>query len=347
MNKRLLIDIGLGAMQFYRSGIGKAFQSIGYEVKYFEPSGDYPVLDLFDEFEPTLCLISSYNLTRPLLKALQKRPNIGIILYCPNWGDLDSEIDDNVLKATDNDRRVVETLLKTNPVEYCFTYYSDRWCERTHNKWAELGLTARGIMMSCDIYDYSIGEIRDEFKCDLSMVSGYWKYKAINLDKYILPMCLDPNLHVKLYGNGWNVPQCVGPIATENMRHLFRSTTVNANIFEPLSSYGFDSNERSLKVLGAGGFVVQQRVETCEKDYFTNDEVVFVDSPEEFREKVCYYKNNPMERIPYINRGIETIYDRFTYHHRARELAAYLGLIEETIQLDQICSNLASNIPKV
>ena len=344
MSKRILCAQGAGAITVYRLGLIRPFQQIGNTVQMFDPNGQKSVLDLFDEYNPTTLVIGSYELNRQVLKAIAKRPDLEIVLFTPNWGDIDKDLDENVLKATDEEKRIVEGLVKSHRVQYGYTYYAENSLSFTHNKWREVGIEPSALSMACDIYDYSLGNFDPEFECDACYVSGYWQYKGIHINQYIYPLCLDDSLRVKIFGNGWVVANCVGPIGTDKMRHLFASAKVCLAVYEPLSTkWHFDMSERPMKVMGAGGFCVSQYVGTAKNDFFTNDECVFTDNPKDFIDAVKYYVANPDDRQPYINRAIKTIYSKHTYHHRALKLSQQYGWVEEIIKLE----NLINQIEKV
>jgi hypothetical protein len=306
----------------------------------FDPGGQKSVLDLFDEYAPTTLIIGSYELNRQVLKAISRRPELEIVLFTPNWGSLDADLDNNVLKATDEEKRIVEGLVKSHNVRYGFTYYHKDFLEETHNCWESVGIEPASLAMGADVFDYSLGDYTEEFACDVAFVGGYWQYKGINLNKYIYPLCMDETLKVRIYGNGWCVPQCVGPIGTDKMRHLYASAKVSPCVYEPLSvEHGFDLSERIFKVISSGGFPVSQYVLAL-KSFFKNDEVIYADNEKDFFAYVRHFVANPDERQPYISRAIQTIYTSETYHHRALELAQRFGWIEDIIRLEPIIKQL-------
>ena len=79
----------------------------------------------------------------------------------------------------------------------------------------------------------------------------------------------------------------------------------------------------------SGGFCVSDYVESMANDVFTNEELVFAKTPEEFEKLVSYYVNNPEERLPYIQRGYESVLRNHTYFHRIADLFNELQMPEQ------------------
>jgi hypothetical protein len=351
--KRILIFNGSGALNFMRIAYARVFNQLGYEVQMYNPEDPnrISVLDFFKKFEPNTLFIGSYQIDRATKKAILQRPDLEVILWTPNYGEMDDEIDyeqDGVLRASEDEIRNVEQIKSiNNSLQNCFTYYHQNWVGKTHDKWRNIGLEPVGIPLAADMNDYSFGEYQPALACDISYIGGWWEFKAQNMRKYLLPLCNREDLNIKLFGWGdYPVAQHIGPIATENAKFLFASTKVCPNVFEPLVKYGFDHNERTFKVLSNGGFVVSQYSETGKNDLFTNNEVVFTESPDDFIEKILYYVKNPTETIPFRERGLEYAYLKGTYFHRARELASTLGWFEAAIKLDQILENIKNYLPQ-
>ena len=65
-------------------------------------------------------------------------------------------------------------------------------------------------------------------------------------------------------------------------------------------------------------------------DIFTNDEIVFADTAEEFHELVDHFVRYPDERLPYIRRGYKTVMNDHTYFHRVSKMLREFGLEDES-----------------
>jgi spore maturation protein CgeB len=231
---------------------------------------------------------------------------------------------------------MVGDLVKAAPhVKLGFCQYHDRYVGETHNGWLETGIQPFGLLLGADITNFPLTPSSPAYKSDICLVSGRWPEKAKELDKYILSLCY-PNttLDIKIFGNGWgSIPQCFGYIPDDLIRNYYASAVVCPNIHEPQAlKSGIDVNQRAYQVISAGGFQISQRVRSMEEDIFFNDEVVFVDSPKEFMDMVLYFRENPSERIPYIKRGLDTVYENHTFLHRVAEM---FNRLDETGEADK------------
>ena len=123
--------------------------------------------------------------------------------------------------------------------------------------------------------------------------------------------------NIKIFGGSdWPVVQYAGKISNENVKHAFRSATVCPNVSEPHSQdFGYDIIERPFKVLMSGGFCISDYVESMANDVFTNDEVLFAKTPEEFEQLIQYYVNHPKEAALYAEKGFNCVLQNHTYFH--------------------------------
>jgi spore maturation protein CgeB len=72
------------------------------------------------------------------------------------------------------------------------------------------------------------------------------------------------------------------------------------------------------------------------EDVYTNDEVVFASTAEEFQELVHHFVKYPNERLPYIRRGYETVMNNHTYFHRVSKMLSEFGLESESVRCLEI-----------
>lgn len=349
---KIICPQGHGATQFYRLGWQHAFNAVGHQFQIIP--NDFPIPEqIFGRVEPDVLICGTWELTDKLMDCISLRPNLKLLLSAPNWGDMDSEIDtknDTVQMASEDEKRRVTELKESGAnLKNVFTYYHQNRVEHTHNHWKKLGVDPIGIPLAADIIDYPAGEPLVDWKSDIAFVGGYWPYKGLSLNRYIVPLCYpseNNKLAIRIYGPGrWPVPQHIGLINTENVRHLLRSATICPNIYEPLSvKYGFDVNERTYKILSSGGFCISEYVDSAAKDIFTKDEVVFVQTPSEFFERVHYFIKNPDARIPYIKRGVESVYKSHTYFNRIEVMCRLLGYEAEANEIRKVIDSIKVTI---
>lgn len=333
--KVMISSDGSTAHFFIRKGWAKAFSYSGHETLMWDIKTK-PAFDAFLEFEPDLFIGQAYNVDEAVLKCIKDRPDMKVILKAPDWGDMQNEIDSNiynVLFAQESDIRTVEKMkAETGKPDFVFVHYTQKDTEKTHNGWLNLGVRTVGLLNASDIFDYTRGETIESLKSDIAFVGGYWGYKSKTFDKYLFPL-LDPigKYNVKIFGNqAWPGMHYCGFIPDDLVRNVFSSATICPNLSEPHSQdFGMDINERSFKILSNKSFCISDYVSSLAEEVFTNNELVFVKSPDEFIDRVDYFIKNPEERIPYIERGYETVMGNHTYFHRTAQICEELGLEKE------------------
>jgi hypothetical protein len=341
---KVLLLAGEGAIQQVRLGYANAMGHIGHQCLIWHPGSNRPLFDVFDEFEPDIVFCGSWEIDEAMFKNLLRRPHIKVILWGGNWGDFDSQINwkaDPILRISDREKSILSILAKNNNIKHVFTYYHQKWADVTHNFWNNLGLQPIGVPLAADLVTYGLAQSTPELSCDISFVGGYWPYKAINLNQYLIPLCHpEEKLKIKIFGYGaWPVVQYLGTISNDNIPLLFASSTVNANIFEPLSSkYGFDVNERCYKILACGGFCISEYCESAANDIFNNNEIVFAKNPTEFKEQAKYYIAHPEERESYKQRGISAIKYSHNYFIRLKTIFQHISI--STAKLDKVITGL-------
>jgi hypothetical protein len=348
---KALILAGDGAGRYIRRGYANAMAHVGIQCSLWHPQSGKPAFDVFAELQPDLVMCGSWEIDRAIFKNLMARPNIKVLLWGGNWGTFDKEIDtkkDTVMMVTDQEKEFIEPLVKNNNIKHIITYYSQRWADVTHNKWSTLGLEPLGLPLAADLVILGISEISPEYKCDLSFIGGYWPYKAINLNKFLVPLCHPAEkFNVKIFGyGGWPVAQHLGIVNDEWLPTLFSSSTVNANVFEPLAQkYGFDVNERCYKILACKGFCVSEYCDSAANDIFTNNEVVFAKTPAEFKEKVHYFVKHPEERVPYMENGVASIKAKHSYFHRLKVMmkAENFGTVKTQQKVESVLEHLLND----
>lgn len=333
--KILISSDGPHAHYYIRLGWGRAFEAAGHKV-YIWDIASKPAFDAFDEFEPDLFMGQTYNLNDAVYKCIKNRPHLKVVMRGSDWGDMEKEIDKDkfpILTANEEEKRLLEKLKKeTGKPDFVHNHYHQNWIEKTHNKWRDIGIEPVSLLHGADVFDFANGQVVDHLKSDVSFIGGYWPYKAKCLDKYLVRLCHPVGkFNVKIFGSSdWPVVQYQGRISGEQQKDVFRSAIVSPNISEPHSQeFGYDIIERPFKVLMSGGFCISDYVESMANDVFTNEEIVFAKTPEDFEKLVEYYVHHPEEREPYIQRGYTSIFEKHTYFHRVARIFKKLNLSQE------------------
>lgn len=318
---------------YVRTGWGQVFQALGHTFQFWRPE-ERAALDVFSEFEPDLFLGTTFDFNRALYKAVVSRPRLKVVLYASAWGDLVKDIDLTtypIVAINDKEKTLLEKLKQeTGQPDFVWLHYPDSWVDRTLGAWRSIGIEPVGLLNAADTFDYLDGDYRPELACDVGFIGGYWKYKAVNLDRYMLPLCHeDLGLKVKIFGNqNWPVAQYLGQCQNQTARDLFVSATVCPNVSEPHSTdFGFDVIERPFKVLSSGGFCVSDYVAGAVEVF--GETIPFVNSPSDFTDLIRHFAKFPGERVPYMEKGYALVLKEHTYFNRVAKLFAQLAMPEE------------------
>lgn len=329
--KVLISSDGYTAHYFIRLGVARVLTMMGHNVVMWDIHKK-PAFDAFDEFEPDLFIGQTFNVNKALIKCIDQRPHLRVIMKASDYGPAAEEMDLNtfpVLTArTDEIDKMKELYDKTGKPDFVLIHYHPDYVDKTHSYWKErLGIPYHSILSAADIIEYTGGKYKAEYDTDLAFVGGYWPYKSRTLDDYILRLC-EPgkNFRIKIFGNQpWPVSQYCGNIDSTEVKHALKSAKICPNIHELHSQvFGWDVVERPFKLLSNKCFVISDYVEGLEKLY--KDEIVFARSPGEFEDKVRYFIRNPSEREKYIEKGFKKTIKEHTYFNRVHQIMGLLGL---------------------
>lgn len=302
-----------------------------------------PIFDAFDTFRPEIFVGETYTLDRATINILKEYPETLVSLIASDNGTESDNYDPkefHVLIAREDEIKLVEKLKEeTGKPEFLQIHYSDKSILQTHNHWQKLGLRTISHMCCGDPFEFLGGEVKEEYKCDLSMCGGFWEYKGRNLNKYITPLCHPiGKYHIKIFGSNWPVVQFHGALGHGVEKDLFVSSKICLNTSEPHSTdrrlCGFDANERIFKVTMAGGFPLDGGyVKTIHEDIFTNGEIDYAETTKEYIEKVDYYLANPEIRQQKAKAAHETCVKSHTGFDRMRHWFGAFGLEKEAVAM--------------
>ena len=343
--KILISSDGPHAHYYIRMSWLKVFRAMGHDVQLWHKD-EKPAFDIFDEFEPDLFMGQTYNLDDALFKCIKCRPHMKVVMRASDWGYMQKGIDLKkypILVAQEEEKKLLERLKEeTGKPDLVHNHYHENWIKVTHNEWESIGIRPISLLHGADIFDFYLRPPIKQLQCDIGFVGGYWPYKAINLDKYLINLCHPVGKYnIKIFGtSNWPVAQYNGRVSTENVCGLFASATISPNISEPHSQdFGYDIIERPFKILMSGGFCISDYVESMVNDVFTNNEIVFAKTPEEFEKLIKYYINNPEKRIEHIKAGYNSVVNNHTYFHRISSLLSELGMKDESDHCMKTMSN--------
>lgn len=333
--KILISSDGRHAHFYQRMAWLKAFRTIGIEASIWDCKAISP-FDAFDSFEPDIFMGQAYNLTPSLIKCIYERPHLKIGLRAGDWGDHEEQVDKsqfNILYAAEQEKEALAKLKEeTGKPDFVHIHYDQDAMGITHNHWKnKLDIDTLSLMLCADIDEYYYSSFQKHLACDIGFVGGYWPYKSLVIDQYLLPLCFPVgHYNIKIFGNQpWSgVNQYCGVIGDPDVKNLFASAKISPNLSEPhAQEFGFDVNERVFKILCAGGFCVSDHVESINKIF--GDTVPTARSRAEFADKIAYYLQNEDERNDLAKKGKAILLDGHTNFHRISSILKAFGYAEE------------------
>lgn len=336
---------GSNAHTYIRLGFARAFAAAGHETIIWDIHSK-SAIDMFDEFNPDLFWGQTYNLERGVIKAIEERPNLRVILTGSDWSYYSDNINVDkypIVTARPREIQLVEELIKkTGKPDFICCHYHDNRIGITHEYWkSRLGVSIYGIPLAADIADYTNGQVIEEFKSDIMFIGGRWAYKSKTIEPWLLPLCSpELNLNVKIFGNrNWGIPQYCGNLETPYVRHMMKSAKVCPNVQElHAHDFGHDINERVFKLLSNKCPVVSDYSDSFAKDFFYNGEVEFAKTPAEFKEKCLAVINGDL--IIDVNKGYEKVMESETYFHRVSDIFKLLSMSFDSANILSVYASL-------
>lgn len=279
--------------------------------------------DIFDEFEPDIFIGQAYNLTKPLIRCIEERPALRVLLKASDWSDFHNPFP--ILFASTEEKDLVNDLRnKTGRPDFLFIHYHPDYLEQTHGNWMKNGYKVVSLMNAADTVNFRNGQKLPEFESDITFVGGYWPYKSYTLDRYILPLV--KKFRTKIFGNStWPSEAYCGTLRAGFAKHALASASICPNTHEMHSQkLGWDIIERPFKLLANRCFCISDYVEGLEKLF--PDSIVYGRTPEEFIEKVEFFLKNPVLKVDYIDKGYKQVVANHTYFDRAATIFENLNL---------------------
>ena len=329
---KFLFEQPVGGEIFRLQGFANALTSMGHECYFWQNT--QPAYDVFDIINPDVFIGTTFNINKAIIECVSERPNLKVILKGSNFGESNKYIDLGKYPIVSAQKYEIENIKymldKTGRPNYIFCHYHDKDLERTMGFWTkELGIKTVALPNAADILMYNKGTYRQELASDVCFVGGYWPYKAINLDRLIVPLCNKKNLNIKIWGNQpWFVPQYLGVPENSTVKDIYASSKVCPNVSEPHSlDFGFDVVERPFKIISSGGFCLMDDV-IAASYFFDEDEIGWYNSSVEssLEEMIDYYltDDGQKEAQQIIKKGMDKVLSQHTYHHRAEKLISEL-----------------------
>lgn len=313
------------------SGWKNVFEFCGHEFVWW-PEGA-PALDVFNIVNPDIFIGTTYNLDTPTIKAIKQRPDMKVALRAFDWGEYTDTIDLKYYQigaAQPNEIELTKRLRQEAQNQIVlFNHYHENYIHKTHKHWEQNGFPVVGIMLGADVFNYTNGKYSEQFASDLCIISSYHPSKALNIDKYIIPLCYPiGKYNIKIFSTWhWPVPQYCGSIPKEFNKTVLASAKICLQMSEPFSTdLGYDVIERPFYIFSNKCFCIADYVKSMQEDVFANGELPSAKTPEEYRDLIDYYLKNPLERDVLAKKGYNTVIQSHTYFHRIAQLFDVIGI---------------------
>jgi len=326
------------AARFIYEGYKDAFLDLGHEFKSYT-SKDFPNLEkILKEYNPDIFISSlhRYNLKFLDLHLLKRYREKGMVSFMqiPSWKKQSKQM---VGGDLENDGYLVKLIKEGLAGDIFYNWFEqDDSCMDGFTK--TTGYPFHTIILAANI-NLLYPEYDERYKADISFVGSFLPAKRKYMRKHVLP--LREKYDVKLYGSDWTLGsrflgyvQKIGQyfninslkqvrklnLPLEDERKVYSSSLVSINLHEDHQrDFGSDFNERTFKIIAAGGFQVVDNVAVLKK-YFSKDELVIAENTKDWFEKIDYYVKNPEKRIPIIKAGRKKVLEKHTYYNRVNQI---------------------------
>lgn len=264
---------------------------------------DRSPFDIFDEEEPDLFIGGAEALSRGILSCIQET-EIPSLLYCRPDHLPPFDLITKFRKQTN-----------TDPILFNFgskdIAYEDEFRIFSVMRAADMGLVPRP------------DQDEEKYVGDISYVGDHHRH----LTPYILPLCWDkidelpdrPN--VKIYGDGWPVPQCLGRISYRDQGWVYKNSLICPNVQVTSDQ---EINGRIFNILTSEGFCISSEIA---RDVF-GDSIPTYNSPANFIEVVreFYSERGTGKRESLMEEGRELVLRQHTYFHRLSQIFQMIGM---------------------
>lgn len=217
----------------------------------------------------------------------------------------------------------------------------DRWW----SKWKSIHkINIVGMPNAADVTIYKRIPPTQSLLCDVGWVGGYWTYKALNLDKYLIPVF---RRHPNSLWFGWNGPKGLwsGKATAQQVLSLFSSAKICPCVVEPhTTQYGIDMPERIFKLAACEALVISDPVINLDK-YFTKGSVAVGTDPLHYSQ-LCedYIKMDDDTKRLMARKLTVEVKSKHTYFNRVRTFLNAFGYTEQASEYDTIIERETKSI---
>ena len=330
--KILITHDGSAAHYFTRLAKARVLTAVGHEVVIADIR-QRSYFDIFDEFEPSIVNTQSYNITPAFVECVKQRPSLRVFCKTSDWGYKTKEISSKYEILTAKQEEIdllLDMKRQTGEPSFGFSHHHIDSKSDTHGLWEKEGFPIISLMNAADVFSFTNGQPKEKYKCQLGYLGGFWKNKSIILNKWFLPLLSDFKYNIKIFGNqGWEShSQYLGYLPEGEEKYFLASAEICLNFHEAHShKYHYDIVERPFKLGSNKSFFISDYVGGLEKLY--GDSIVLAKSPEDLKEKIDYFLENPKEKEKHVEKTYEKTIKDHTYFNRMFTALLQLGLDDE------------------
>ncbi len=323
-------EAGFGAMKYIFRGWTNAFRESGHDVRLWNSD-----LTEWQAFDPDI-YVGSTDVQQEL-PSKRKRENTKIVLQVNPWCKEKIIVNGPLINEKKKARKWALSLKPDVVFGWCLQDDIDKYWYGWKKKTLPIGLPTAA---DATLYKRASSDL--EHEVNLGWVGGYWGYKAINLDKYLVPA-------FQKHGGIWyghSGPEgdfYRGGLETEEkVLKLFSSAKVCPAVVEPHTTvHGFDIPERIFKLGAIGALVVSDPIVGLER-YFP-DGVLMAKDPKEFAE-LCdkWIAASDEERMAQAKKLQKQVLKYHTYFNRIQSVFAALGFENEAAEVGKVIEQLST-----
>ncbi len=297
-----------GAFGFITDGWLNALNDIGITAKRWDGS-----LRSWSEFKPSLYLGSSGH--KQDIPNTRNRGDCRVAIHVNQLGPVRT-------KLTESDDDVQWTMAQRPDVVFGYGFEKDRawwrgW-DRSGFPWVPMATAGDATLF------HPSNGTHDRY--DVVYLGGRWRYKAENIDKYLLPLLRSGRCNYRLHGWGeWPQGVSSGELPDNNAPAFLASGKVGPCISEPhTTTCGIDIPERVFKVVLSGAVAVHDTVAG-----FPLETVESAKDPTHYANVICDVLEFGSEyRHTLSKRQYAEVISGHTYHHRLANMLKFLGFYD-------------------
>jgi len=294
-------------------GMAQAFADLGHQVSYTNVVREKDWVKILDRFQPDYVFSEGGWETLNILFPILHQKNVPHIFWA---------IEDPVFFNS-------LSLPHARESAYVFTT-----CKESIPAYKQNGIDAYLLPFACNPRFHRSVSPDSRFRHDMVFVGNNYDFpERIKGANQVLSPLMEGGYNLKIYGLQWWVdperpfniePRFYGGyLPPEDLPAICASVPIILGLHSVVDSQTMMSM-RTFEVLGCGGFHLTQWTPAVEYYFKNHHHLVWTKSAEETLDLVNYYLARPEERAKIARCGQQEVYEKHTYHHRAKYILSFL-----------------------